>query len=204
MGWKYSLMEWEHKHKSKRFVLEEMNQVQNKYAGGNKIAVQKIFVQAVFVVILAVSISSCAHRVVRTGYDEIKTTLVDCQVPIAKELPADTVAQEIGQVKLGDSGFSTACNEAHALAILQKEACSIGADLVVITQENRPDLKSSCYRCEATFFRMKKEEYKPLLKNDFQQEEVNARVTEDRSKNVAMGIIAGVLGFIIGYSLFSR
>lgn len=152
------------------------------------------------------SISSCKHRIVRTGYNETRATPIDCQVSIIREQLADSLVKEIGQIKLGESGFSTACSESHALAILKKEACAISADFVVITEENRPDLWSSCYRCEAKFYRFKHEEYKSLLKNEINPTAVKERVEADKQNNgaVILGVIGGVVGFVIAYSLFNR
>ena len=92
------------------------------------------------------------------------------------------------------------------MAILKKEACAIGADFVVITEESRPDLWSSCYRCEAKFYRFNQKEYESLLTNELSQTTVKKGVEEDKDKNgaVVLGIIGGVVGFVIGYSLFSR
>ena len=81
----------------------------------------------------------------------------NCHVEFYMEMPADNTTFEIvGRIKLGDSGFSMTCSEADALAILRKEACTLGADIVNITEESRPDFWSSCYRADAVFYRLKR------------------------------------------------
>ena len=62
--------------------------------------------------------------------------------------------QELALYDLGETGFSVECSEGHALKILENEACAINADLVVINEETRPDVWSSCYRCTATFYKL--------------------------------------------------
>ena len=187
-----------------------INKIKNSSLSDIKAQVKKACVRKSFLVfgvlLTLLSISSCTHRIVRSGYEQTKTTAVDCHVPIVREQLADTLAEEIGQIKLGESGFSTACSESHALTILKKEACAIGADFVVITEENRPDLWSSCYRCEAKFYRFSQKQYELLLTNELSQTTVKESVEEDKDKNgaVVLGIIGGVVGFVIGYSLFSR
>jgi hypothetical protein len=117
---------------------------------------------------------------------------------------ADTLATKIGEVKLGDSGFSVACSEEHAINILRGEACAINADLIIITEENRPDLWSSCYRCRAEFYRFNKSDNNKDIKSDeiYDPRNIQDRVSRDRLKNTAIAIGSTAIGFIIGLLLF--
>jgi hypothetical protein len=117
---------------------------------------------------------------------------------------ADTLATKIGEVKLGDSGFSVACSEEHAINILIGEACAINADLIIITEENRPDLWSSCYRCRAEFYRFNKSDNNKDIKSDeiYDPRNIQDRVSRDRLKNTAIAIGSTAIGFIIGLLLF--
>jgi hypothetical protein len=110
----------------------------------------------------------------------------------------------IGEVKLGDSGFSVACSEEHAINILRGEACAINADLIIITEENRPDLWSSCYRCRAEFYRFNKSDNNKDIKSDeiYDPRNIQDRVSRDRLKNTAIAIGSTAIGFIIGLLLF--
>lgn len=114
----------------------------------------------------------------------------------------DTTAIKVGEVRLSDSGFSISCNEKDALAILKDEACALKANLVVITNEKRPDLWSSCYRCKAEFYRLKTIPLSAEMVSDdgYNQEKVAKRVNKDQTQNslIYLGILFGMafVGFL--------
>ena len=100
--------------------------------------------------------SSCAHHIVRSGYQATKSDYRICNVVIQKNTSiSDSSATKVGEIELRDSGFSTVCNEERALEILKGEACAMDANLIIVTEERRPDFKSSCYRCKAEFYRFR-------------------------------------------------
>ena len=106
----------------------------------------------IYTLLIGLFFTSCSHRIVRTGYQVNKSDYENCDVIIKRNTEiSDTVAIKIGEIKLGETGFSVACSEEHAVKILKNEACAIDADLIIITEENRPDLWSSCYRGLADF-----------------------------------------------------
>lgn len=151
--------------------------------------------------------TSCSHKVVRTGYQKQMVESEDCQVLITKDAAILDRATKVGNIRLGESGFSVTCSEEKALEILKREACSIGAEAVLITSEKRPDFISTCYRCEATFLD---------VKGDFMSEKQEAErlnsdtVVDDSFKEKANplavlgGILGGIAGFIIGYSFMAN
>ncbi len=158
-----------------------------------------------YLLITVLLFSNCSHRIVRTGYHIKKSDYVTCDVIIKKNISiADTLVTMIGEVKLGDSGFSVACSEEHAINILRGEACAINADLIIITEENRPDLWSSCYRCRAEFYRFNKSDNNKDIKSDeiYDPRNIQDRVSRDRLKNTAIAIGSTAIGFIIGLLLF--
>ncbi|HEY2775238.1 MAG TPA: hypothetical protein VGK20_14415 [Candidatus Binatia bacterium] len=59
----------------------------------------------------------------------------------------------IGEVRLGDTGFSTRCSQQEAMERVRAQACRIGADLVKITAQNYPNFVSTCYRVRAGLYR---------------------------------------------------
>ncbi|HEY4788630.1 MAG TPA: hypothetical protein VIH57_21415, partial [Bacteroidales bacterium] len=92
----------------------------------------------------------------------------------------------------------------HALEILKNEGCALHADIVNITEEIRPDAWSSCYRCRAEFLKYKNSGTKIISDETYKSENVNNRVSQDRSRNTAMAIGAAVIGFVIGFLLFTK
>ncbi len=83
--------------------------------------------------------SACSHKITRTGYQIDKSDYVECDVVIKRDTTVDvSLATRIGEIKLGDSGLSVACNEEHAINILKGEACAMNAGLIIITEEKSP------------------------------------------------------------------
>ena len=71
-----------------------INRIKNSSSSNIKAQVKKACVRKNFLVfgvlLTLLSISSCTHRIVRSGYEQTKTTVVDCQIPIVREQLADT------------------------------------------------------------------------------------------------------------------
>jgi len=109
----------------------------------------------------------------------------------------------VGQIKLGESGFSTKCKESDAIQILQREAATVGADLINIVEEKRPDAISSCYRCKATFYKYRKPGNLVAGSEWYTTKNIDTRSKEDEKKNTAL-ILGGIIGGIIGGLLASQ
>lgn len=75
-------------------------------------------------IVLAIS-SACSHRVVRTGYDLKKKDYLDCKVSFKRQMLVEDQMEKVGEIKLGETGFAVKCSEAHAMEIMQKEACAL-------------------------------------------------------------------------------
>ena len=154
-----------------------------------------------YFIAISILLSSCAHRIVRTGYDRNTTFYNNCEVIIKKDtLLSDVDATKVGEIKLGETSFSVACSEKHAIEVLKREACTLNANLIVITEEKRPDAWSSCYRCRANFYMLNEESITKGIKSDltFESNNVNERVKNDRTNNAFMIIGYAVLGVAIG------
>ena len=148
--------------------------------------------------------SNCTHRIVRTGYDISKSDYRYCNIAIRKEIPvADTTMFKIGEIRLGETGFAVACSEQHAIDILRSEACALNADVIFITEENRPDLWSSCYRCKAVFYKYKNREQDQLIQSDevYRNASIEQRVSRDRKRNTAIIVGSVISGLLIGLLL---
>jgi hypothetical protein len=156
----------------------------------------------IYLLIAGLLFSNCSHRIVRTGYQIKKSDYITCDVVIKKNpFVADTSAIKIGEIKLGESGFSVACSEADAIQILRNEACALHADIVNIIEENRPDLWSSCYRCRAEFYKYNISQINPKSNELYKPENVRKRVSQDRKQNTVVAFLAVGIGVIIGLLL---
>lgn len=143
-------------------------------------------------------ISSCSHRIVRKGYARSTASNGNCEVSIKKDFEVTENFTKLGDIKLGESGFSARCTEEHAMEILKREACALDADLVNITREVRADIMSSCYRCSATFYKATNAENKVAVASDarYDNKNVEKRVRRDRNTNtgwIIAGIVTGVV-----------
>lgn len=156
--------------------------------------------QFLIVSLILFSLVSCSHRIVRTGYQNLNDTL--CDIPILKSLPSNDSISSIGEIKLGESGFSVNCNEADAILILKKEACSIHADFIFITQEKRPDAWSTCYRCNAVFYKYKDGFNKPVIHYNNDSNAIRDRVNKDKNTNMITLFVSLVIGYALGLMLF--
>lgn len=158
----------------------------------------------VYLVIAAFLFTNCGHRIVRTGYDIDKAQYRECEVAIKKNIViSELQATKVGQIKLGESGFSFVCNEADAIEIMKHEACALNANLIVVIDENRSDLWSSCYRCTAEFYKYQQNSTTRLVSDEaYDQKNVKKRVKNDRLRNNAIRVGAFGLGLLTGYLIF--
>lgn len=61
----------------------------------------------------------------------------------------------VGKIDAYDTGLSADCSETTILNLFKKEACSVNADIINITEEQHPNLWSSCYQAKAEFLYFK-------------------------------------------------
>ena len=62
-------------------------------------------------------------------------------------------SQFIGDLKVGDSGFSTDCGYTKVIDEAKETARRSGANLIYLTQVKEPNLASTCYRIKAKLYR---------------------------------------------------
>jgi hypothetical protein len=156
----------------------------------------------IFYLTLALIFSGCSHRIVRTGYQVNKSDYRDCDIAIQKNMRISGSVQKVGEIKLGETGFSVSCSEADAIQILKNEGCALHADIINITFEKRPDLMSSCYRCTAEFYKYLDPALTVQSDEKYKPENISERTTIDRKRTAGWIIGAIVGGFIFGYLMF--
>jgi hypothetical protein len=69
---------------------------------------------------------------------------------VMHEVPEN--AQKLGDGKFGDTGFSTDCEFNSNLVKARKIARQYGANIVKVTTKKTPDLWSSCYRMQVSYY----------------------------------------------------
>ncbi|WP_397446240.1 hypothetical protein [Polaribacter sp. R77954] len=76
------------------------------------------------------------------------------------KLPKES--KEIGDLKIGDSGFSTKCSKEEVLNNAKNAAKINNANIVLIDEMKEPNFGSSCYRLKGRFFYNNTEKMKEL------------------------------------------
>ena len=110
-----------------------------------------LFLIAIFMVI-----SSCAPRVVtrlKKTYPVLKYNEKVIVYTLEQEAPVD--AEVIGQVNVGDSGFSTDCSYDVVLNLAKLEARKAGGNAIKITSHKTPNFWSTCHQITATILKIK-------------------------------------------------
>ena len=59
----------------------------------------------------------------------------------------------IGELKIGDSGFSTDCGYTKVMSDAKVTAKKHGANLIYLTEVKKPNFGSTCYRIKAKLYR---------------------------------------------------
>jgi hypothetical protein len=158
--------------------------------------------KTIFYFILVLLISSCSHKIVRTGYQINKSDYRNCDIAIMKNMSITGSMQKVGEIKLGETGFSVSCSESDAIDILKNEGCALKADVINITLEKRPDLISSCYRCRAEFYKYLDPAISVQSDEAYKPDNISQRTSTDRKRTAGWVIGAIVGGFIFGFLMF--
>jgi len=152
---------------------------------------------------IAVLLSSCSHKISRVDYDKpAKNACTSCDVVIEIDnIPSNANSKLLGRLKLKDSGFSIACNESDARAILKAEACALQGNYVNIIEVKEPNFGSTCYQCTAEIYSTsdsalivnnlatQKQENFDVLKRDISRRKNN--------RDMIIGSLVG--GFVVGF-----
>ncbi len=147
-------------------------------------------------VLLAV-FSACSPTVSTTinkSYPELEYAQDVLVIGLDQEDPEN--AEVLGQVKIGDSGFSTNCNYDVVLGKAKLEARKIGGNAIRIVEHKSPSaMGSSCHRITAT-----------ILNIDNIENFAAVSKAEDELLDVDYAILNvyryGGAGALVGYDLF--
>ncbi len=110
---------------------------------------------AILSISLLTMIAACSPK--------ISSRLTNTSQPLPYDAPvavlglADRVpegATLVGDLKVGDSGFSTDCSYETVIDAARLEARKSGGNIVKVTKHKKPDLWSTCHRVEARVYRL--------------------------------------------------
>ena len=128
-------------------------------------------------IVILTLFTSCASTIRTTQNANYQAT--PSSVPIVvyglnENPPAN--AQNIGTIKIGDSGFSVDCGWNKVLEKAKNESRKIGGNAIKLISVNEPDYSSTCYRLTAYVLRSPEKKY-------LAQNEVNTGFTESELKS---------------------
>jgi hypothetical protein len=116
---------------------------------GTNSEVKKLFVQLLAVIVgLCFCISSYGQ--------------VECSAIQVERSMLDAKAQYLGVIRAGAHSFTSRCTRPQVIRDIQMEACKIGADVFIITEEKVPGLWRSCFTIEAGAYRSPRAHVKSL------------------------------------------
>lgn len=105
--------------------------------------------------LITVILQSCSPKI-RTHLSTETYKALDPETEILivnqnEKVPADS--EFIGELKIGDSGFSTDCGYSKVINDAKESAKKSGANLIHLTEVKKPNLASTCYRIKAKLYR---------------------------------------------------
>ena len=100
-------------------------------------------------------VASCSPKVVTQmskSYEPLNYQ--EAVVVLSSEQAAPPEAELLGELKIGDTGFSTKCDYEEVIVAAKEAARKAGGNVVKITEHKLPGLASSCHRIKANILRV--------------------------------------------------
>lgn len=104
------------------------------------------------------TVSGCSSEleiqtVSRPNWRDQKPRIEDCGLTVYKSTYAfDASCEEVGDVFVGDTGWSVDCGWDRVVRVIQSEACKFGADAAQIVAHHEPSFfGSTCHQVRARF-----------------------------------------------------
>lgn len=146
--------------------------------------------------IVGLWISSCSPKVTTSIIKKYETTDFKTDViviDVSDQVPEE--AEVLGDVKIGDSGFSTKCTYEEVIAQAKLEAMKIGGNVLKINEHKLPSaLGSTCHRIQATILKLV-----DLSKLDLPKEE---EIIPNADYAVLNIYRYGGVGALVGYDVY--
>ena len=107
------------------------------------------------IIFSAITLQSCSPKI-RTNLSTNSYKPLESESEIVVLEQTDQVPENskfIGDLKIGDSGFSTDCGYTKVMDEAKIKARKSGANLVHLTEVKKPNFGSTCYRIKAKLYR---------------------------------------------------
>ncbi|MDX1463508.1 MAG: DUF2846 domain-containing protein [Marinirhabdus sp.] len=105
--------------------------------------------------LFAVSVVSCSPKI-KTSVTEKTYAPISAHAQVIVVRPGGAMPEEslkIGDVFIGDTGFTTDCGYDVVLGLIEDQARTAGANVIKITEIKTPSMGSTCYRIRADLYR---------------------------------------------------
>ncbi len=108
----------------------------------------------ILVLLIALILQSCSPRIrIHLATETFQPLDADTEILIIKQdekIPNNS--KFIGELKIGDSGFSTDCGYSKVISDAKETAKKSGANLIYLIEVKKPNFGSTCYRIKAKLY----------------------------------------------------
>jgi len=110
-------------------------------------------------VLMVFGIVGCALDTQLDVYSQHNAKPVGCSLDIYRHTDFIKKPSEvIAFLSFEDGGLAVGCSREMVMDMMRSNACEVGADAVLISNEISPNISSTCYRADASMLVYKKEE----------------------------------------------
>ncbi len=165
-----------------------------------KIYIMKAIQKSLFFFTILFLVYSCSPKVTKSlsksytplDYNqEVKLLELEDEVPTNFEL--------LGEIKIGDTGFTTKCDYNTVIEEAKLEARKVGGNIVKITDHKSPDFNSSCHRIAAKIYKAQEADLSKL--NVIKAEKIDSVLLKDSAALIHFYRI-GSYGFAVTYNIY--
>ena len=112
------------------------------------------FILILFISSLAASCNPKITSSIQKNYDSLEFDQVVNVYGLDERIPENM--EQIGQLKIRDTGFTTNCSYKNIINEAQLEARKVGGNAIKLTYHKKPNLWSTCHRVDAIILKTKK------------------------------------------------
>ena len=105
--------------------------------------------------VLCIALSSCSPKI-KSNLVTNNAQPLDSNTEVLIIKQQETIPEKsvlVGDLKIGDTGFSTDCGYTKVVEDAKETARKSGANLIFLTEVKEPNFGSSCYRIKAKMYR---------------------------------------------------
>jgi len=110
---------------------------------------------SITLIAILILLSSCTPKIITSiskNYAALDSTQEVRVIELTEEVPLQS--ELLGEVKVGDTGFSNKCDLPTVLAAAKLEARKVGGNAIRIVSHQLPDYASSCHRITANIYKV--------------------------------------------------